>query len=536
MTATDKEATTLLAGHIDDDAVSLNVGVLVFGGATVSLRSVSIEEGTLPDANIKPSPLTDRGLANLTAFALMYGQAKYFHPSDAAFKADWSRLAADGVQRVESCPDAPALAAALADTFAEVGVGIQVWAGDDAPAVPPAPAAETRVTGWRHLGVNFGPEFSTGNTQTPYKSQRIKEQAADGEARKLPKSGAFATGSAAGVSWRIPVVLAVNDRGATEPAAATPKPIAARAEGFRPSGNDRVTRLADVIAAWNVFEHFYPYFDVTPDADWKATLASSLKAAATDADQAAFLSTLRKLVADLRDGHGNVFKADLRPQKGLPCGWRILASGDLVVTSGEGPDGLHAGDKVVSVDAQPAAELIERQRSLASGATPQWRNWVAARNLLGYAPTTDPSVVVVERAGVPQTLHIPLVSAEKFATNDPQRPATGAVVGRVDGKDNGEIVYFNLDGAKSDEVDNQIERLHKAAGIVFDLRGYPNDAATIVLRHLTDEPIQMPSGSSRWSPCPAAKRAAVGSGRNAADGICRRWSRVSAARRSRWCF
>jgi hypothetical protein len=29
--------------------------------------------------------------------------------------------------------------------------------------------------------------------------------------------------------------------------------------------DDRATRIADVIIAWNVFRHFYPYFDIHQD-------------------------------------------------------------------------------------------------------------------------------------------------------------------------------------------------------------------------------------------------------------------------------
>ena len=37
-----------------------------------------------------------------------------------------------------------------------------------------------------------------------------------------------------------------------------------------------------MIIAWNVFQHFYPYFDVVK-TDWPAELPKALRTAATDA-------------------------------------------------------------------------------------------------------------------------------------------------------------------------------------------------------------------------------------------------------------
>ena len=57
--------------------------------------------------------------------------------------------------------------------------------------------------------------------------------------------------------------LYTDDKGTLpRPAVAGKAPGWSKPEGFKPSGNDRTTRLAAVALAWNVFQHFYPYFDV----------------------------------------------------------------------------------------------------------------------------------------------------------------------------------------------------------------------------------------------------------------------------------
>ncbi|HZW07259.1 MAG TPA: S41 family peptidase [Phycisphaerales bacterium] len=489
----DAYQTVALAGRIDDDATALNLGVLVFAPAAATVKSVTIEEGELKTVDAPPAPLSDRGLANLRAFAQMYGQVKYFHPSDEAFRADWNVIAAKGARRAEPCADAAELARTLADVFAGVGVGIQVWAGSEAPAAPPAPT-DGRITGWQHAGVGFGPEFTTGSAgRSIYKSTRIRESVkVDGE-RRLPPPGTFATGSEAGVSWRIPVSLALDADLATTPKAAGSPLADARPEGSRPSGNDRVTRIGDVVIAWNLFHHFYPYFDAVK-TDWNATLTRSLKSAATDADAAAFLVTLRRLVGDLHDGHGNVSHADLRPRKALPSILMFLGS-DLVASRPIDGSALKPGDRIIRIDGRTPAELLAEWRPQTSAATEQWARYAIARGLPLYAPSADPSSVTVERDGAETTISIPLVAFEKLAPlRSAGRPADGTVVGKADGAEKSDIIYFNLDGGKNESLTAVVDTLKDAAGIVFDLRGYPDSAATTVLRHLTDENIQ----SARW--------------------------------------
>lgn len=48
-----------------------------------------------------PQPLQGRALENLQAFARLFGVLRYFYPGDEAAKADWDKLAVEGVKAVE---------------------------------------------------------------------------------------------------------------------------------------------------------------------------------------------------------------------------------------------------------------------------------------------------------------------------------------------------------------------------------------------------------------------------------------------------
>jgi hypothetical protein len=67
--------------------------------------------------------------------------------------------------------------------------------------------------------------------------------------------------------------------------------------------SDIDVRLADVVVAWNVLRHFYPYW-AEARVDWDARLRPQLEAAARAQTRAQHFVALRQLVADLRDAHG----------------------------------------------------------------------------------------------------------------------------------------------------------------------------------------------------------------------------------------
>ncbi len=60
---------------------------------------------------------------------------------------------------------------------------------------------------------------------------------------------------------------------------------------------DLDTRLADVVVAWNVFRHFYPYW-TEAGVDWDARLRPQLELAYEATTRAAHRDALRLLVAD----------------------------------------------------------------------------------------------------------------------------------------------------------------------------------------------------------------------------------------------
>src|SRR5262249_47123996 len=128
------------------------------------------------------------------------------------------------------------------------------------------------------------------------------------------------------------------------------------------------------------------------EADWPRELERALTSAATDPDARAFYDTLRRLVAALHDGHGNISNPRvLAPTHELPLAW-VIAEDKLVVTrvAGEATGaGLKPGDVVLAIDGEPIDQVLAREGALISSATLQWRRHQVPLYLAIGAPQSE---------------------------------------------------------------------------------------------------------------------------------------------------
>lgn len=307
-----------------------------------------------------------------------------------------------------------------------------------------------------------------------------------GPPKLSPPAEAFEADLGGGVACRVPLSLYLDAQGATAPASHGWIPPATN--GWQPSGNDRATRLADVALAWNVFQHFYPYFDVVR-TDWPAALREALTSAATDRDELAFRDTLRVLVAALHDGHGNVGLStqDWTKYASLPLALRWIEDRLVVaaVTPGKA-DRIKPGDVVLSLDGVPAAEALAKRERLTSGATLQWIRWNAVNRLSRGLIGESAKLKIQPAAGEPYEVSLPY--EVKFPFPEEPRPEKIAEVRPG-------IWYVDTGRIDDDDFNGAVAKLAGARGVIFDLRGYPGKLSTVVLQHLTDKPIT----SARWN-------------------------------------
>jgi len=280
-----------------------------------------------------------------------------------------------------------------------------------------------------------------------------------------------------GLGLKARVRLSLTDAEAKSTGPGLDALTAAVAAVSNPQGRSDVdVRLADVTVAWNVLRHFYPYWTEAA-VDWESRLRPQLALAAAALDRSTQRDALRQLVADVRDGHGNVSdSASTQRRALLPLQFSVI-EGRVVVTGSAVPEQVPVGSIVDTLGGTPAADLLEAGMRLSSG-TAQWRQ---ARSILDLQVCTrDAGINVSFRppAGPPR---------EVVVTCNATQPVTERRPNAVDERAQG-IWYVDLTRVTVAELTPALPSLASAKGIVFDVRGYPTDAGIFILRYLIDTP------------------------------------------------
>jgi len=431
------------------------------------LQQRSAQQGSRTTQAEERRPLTTRGLNNLTAFTRLLGYVRHFHPSDEAARQDWDAFAVRGVQAVEDCRHPTALVDALTKLFGPVAPTLELFTSDAKPAAAPPPqrpAGDATLLSWRHRG------FTAATSHRTYGSERIEVAS---------PVGSLEADLGAGVSCRLPLSVWGDDAG-TLPRPTSGEPMQG---STRPASlaTDRATRLAAVALAWNVLQHFYPYFDVVK-TDWSRALRDALRSAATDSSQRAFANTLARMVAALHDGHGNVYNLAQKLHV-PPLTWEWI-EGRLIITESTHAS-LSLGDVVLAIDGTPVPEQLARAEAMVSGATPQWVRYRALLELAWGEQGTKLRIDVQryttgERARVELTRDSPL-----YQLSDRRRIANVAEVEPG-------ILYLDLDRMADADFDAALEGLTRAKGIIFDFRGYPKMSPAKLFAHLAERPLTSP--------------------------------------------
>jgi hypothetical protein len=242
--------------------------------------------------------------------------------------------------------------------------------------------------------------------------------------------------------------------------------------GVSTADNESV-RLADVIISWNIFQHFYPYFDVV-DVDWDLELTHTLREALADTNEEDFFHTLSHLVAKLRDGHGNVYHRVFMEQAGLPIkvDW---VEDQVVVTASEDPDHFRRGDIILNIDGKKAKQAMIDAEEFISG-SPQWKRYKSLIRF-GYGKRGSLAQLEILRGG--ETFEVNLERNFQKMLAEPSKPV-------IESLENN-IYYINLDLAPWNEIAAKIEALANALGVIFDLRGYPKGNHEIICYLLAEK-------------------------------------------------
>jgi C-terminal processing protease CtpA/Prc len=284
-----------------------------------------------------------------------------------------------------------------------------------------------------------------------------------------------------GLRARVPLALYSKD-GHTlgdDPAAA--QRAQAGPPDTAPAGFDVVAGIADVIVAWNVLEHFWPYWNIV-SVDWAAELDTVLADALADRSVDDHVATLKRLSAAAPDAHASTTCRG--ESRRAPPPFAVDVIEEQVVVTATADKAIARGDVIVSVDGRPAAEQLAAAEALASG-SPQWR-LVRARQQFGAGPVGSTLALRLRRGGT--DVDVTVARGDKLPEQF-TRPS-------IDRLDDG-VYYVDLARAAMADLDAVMDRLATAPGVVFDLRGYPSSNHKVLSHLLTG-----PDDSGAWMAVP----------------------------------
>lgn len=248
-----------------------------------------------------------------------------------------------------------------------------------------------------------------------------------------------------------------------------------------------IQATANVIIAWNIFQHFYPYFEQV-ECDWDAVLKTCLERAAKSQSRETTTTILKWLVAQLDDGHGNLMDpTEYQNRKFVPVAFDWIED-ELVVVATETED-LKTGDIVTHVNGVASKEYLEQEEELISG-SPQWKRYRSTNNLSAGKSDSKLSLKVKGNEDDGEREVVLTYSSAQAATPK-KRDTVELVIDADDPED--DIYYVDLGRATPEDVRPKIKDFAKAKGIIFDLRGYPK-GTQFLFQHMTDEHMQ----SAKW--------------------------------------
>ena len=357
-------------------------------------------------------------------------------------------------------------------------------------------ATDEKPTGWG--GSAPGYELATTDETADEGERSLVITSADAKQMARPLFGARPeAGEVAekplgqGLAARIPLALYSQDDQTLRPEGAPPPDsLQAALEAIKLdslTAEDEALRYADVVIAWNIFQHFYPYFDVV-EVDWDDALTQTLHRAQDDRTSEDFLQTLQWMVAQLDDGHGRVHHTVAEEEASLPFMVNEI-EGEVVIVAA--PDSLgeeacvERGDVVASIDGVPSEQALQEAERYLSG-SPQWKAYRAQREF-GRGERGTQVALTLDRSGEAVTCEV--------ARNLDGRAAWMLQEERPDSIEEIQegVYYVDLGRAEMGAIEGEAQALAEARGVIFDLRGYPNGNHG-VLQYLSEDTLR----SAHW--------------------------------------
>ena len=321
---------------------------------------------------------------------------------------------------------------------------------------------------WRHSGSGYAFGLSEGDKYNGNKSATIlyEGDVEKGTGTQLfeqhPKFGEMITKEISqNIYCQIPISLYCTDEH-TYPIANQEKLLNLKKEIDNSSKQptDLGLRLGNVINVYNVFQHFYPYFDVV-DVDWDQELTKAISSSYNDRTEKDHLITLQKFTATLNDGHIRVSNGNLETFV-PPIAWEWIENKLVITAVYDDTIDLSIGDEVLVIDGKNTTIFFDEINSRISAGTYGWlKHRAKIESLLG--PKDSQVVIGIQDKSITLTRDQDIYQGRR---HNPVRKSAYMAI-------NKEVFYLNFDMVDMDEINKLLPELENFRSIICDLRGYP---------------------------------------------------------------
>ncbi len=266
-----------------------------------------------------------------------------------------------------------------------------------------------------------------------------------------------------GIYCQIPITLYTNNKNGTYPQTDSKhlSSLEKSLSDINTTDNNLSLRLGNIINVYNVFQHFYPYFDVV-DVNWENELETALKSAYNNTEPYDYWITLKKFTAKLNDGHIRVNRSANKNTYLPPFKWEWIENKLVITEVFDDNIGLKTGNIVAKIDNKDTKEYFKEINSTISAGTKGWLEARATTESLLGEKDTEITLVTGETT---YTINRNLTGQE-YWKREHQKPAYRQM--------DSNIYYLNLDVITMDTINKLLPQLEKYSAIICDLRGYPN--------------------------------------------------------------
>lgn len=225
------------------------------------------------------------------------------------------------------------------------------------------------------------------------------------------------------------------------------------------------TRFGDLAIMWNVFQHFFPYFDVAK-TNWSNDLGIALTDAIEDKNSYDFQKTLQKLTAKVKDGHtvvsgpgdGNYYYPAIT--------WEWVENKLVITNVLDKSLPLVKGDIITAINSQPPEGYFKNAEQYISAATPGGLVHQAEDQSLRVPNGSTMRLSFLDRDNVPRQ-----VTLDKNASGGEMYYGSTDSIKRIDQN----IMYINIGMANINTINKALPELQKSKAIICDLRNNMGD-------------------------------------------------------------